>query len=319
MNNDTEVALKGNTELAESQKAEIVNKTALKEDGGYYKNVVSPEEYLNQRKEKSNTGDDLELKDEDSKKSEVTPLKHWNTKIQNKFDECTESQKKAWLDSFKIIEKGYVKQLNAVKQDLAISLPVFKEVEPYLEQISKDGMTPAQYVRTLIDFDKQLEKDPAPLVGKIINYYQLSYDAVFYGLERAIDESKHQGSISPYIVPLQKEISQLRSQLSPEAKEQAEANEAAAKIEAFYSQKDSSGKDMYPGAFDNLDDILALVQIGETLDNAYNLVINGETKESAEDNKDADIYDDIEPRRRPLDAREKELEMLRSVVRKITK
>jgi hypothetical protein len=336
-----ELSTTSSNELAKQHQAQVAKRVSDLERGGYYKNVVSPEDYLARKQKSGNADTDLELQDDAELNSdvgsrrtenEVVPLKHWNTNIQKKFDECTDSQKKAWLDSFKIIEKGYVKQLNALKDDLNVAGPVLDALEPYLKGINNLGMTAQEYLKELLAFDDKLGLNPAYYIAKLIAIHNITYNDIYNNLNAAIEEVATENKLDKYITPLKQEITQLKSGLglgqslegqsqeSPAVVKEA-ADEIVDKVTMFFEQKDASGRDLYPGAFEHMEDILELVQMGETLDDAYNYVINGK---SAQDDRSSDDrgseveYD--EPRaanNQKLTSAEKEKQMLRNALRKI--
>jgi hypothetical protein len=65
---------------------------------------------------------------------------------------------------------------------------------------------------------------------------------------------------------------------------QKQANEIVEQITMFFEQRDAQGKLLYPNAFANIEDILDLVQTGETLEDAYNLVMTGNKKKDKNPN-----------------------------------
>jgi hypothetical protein len=330
MSTDLEVST-GQSQVA-VRSNEIVKKVSDLERGGYYKNVVSPEEYLKRgNREVDRTNDELELDDdkEIGRAKEVEPLKHWNTKIQKKFDECTDSQKQAWVESFKIIEKGFVKQLNALKDDIAVSQPILAAISPYAKAISEIGLTPDEYLRELIKFDDELGIDPAKQIARLIAIHNVSYNAIYNQLGKAAQDVRDEISISKYVNPLKKELNEIKSAVgysSTSKVDTAEAEESAKeivdKVTMFFEQRDSSGREMYPGAFNHMEDILELVQTGENLEDAYNLVVNGGKKDGQVIDTVGSEVDYDEPqgnRRTVMTPQEKEKQMLLSTLRKITR
>jgi hypothetical protein len=329
-----ELQTTGNNELAQSgsqsQNTQIDKRVSNLEDGGYYKNVVSPEDYLAQRKELSSDGQsqDLELSTESDNNTEigqkVEPLKHWNVNIQKKFDTCSESQKKAWLDSFKIVEKSFVKQLNSLKEQISLAETILKPLVPYVKDLKKLGQSPQEYIKNIINFDDNLGKNPAYEIAKLIAIHNVTYDSISKNLPYVMEDIQTQNAVSKYIAPLKEEIEQLKGSdgLSPKIQEEAQeiSDDIVNKITTFYEQRDSSGKLLYPKAFDYIQDIIELVQTGENLDSAYNLVVNGQ-RATGSDNNEQDSESEIDyqrpKNRREMTPKEKEEVMLRSVVAKL--
>jgi hypothetical protein len=319
--------------LQEGKSGQIAKRISDLERGGYYRNVVSPEDYIaGKNRYDSSNNEDLELTDEGSKDIEsqgkgVVALKHWNTKVQNKFNECTESQKQAWVDSFKIVEKGFVKQLNALKDDIAVAEPMLEAVAPYYRDIEKLGMTPKEYLQRLIKFDDDLGFNPAYEIARLIAIHKLSYDDIYNQLDAASRNLEEEESIEKYISPLKREITQLKSSLGygdsgyeNKGKEEEAAKAIIDKVTMFFEQRDSAGREMYPGAFEHIQDILELVQTGETLEDAYNLVVNGETARGKEGSVEVE-YDEPQGqgRRAALTPREKEKQLLLNTLNRITR
>jgi hypothetical protein len=122
--------------------------------------VRSPAEYL-----KSGAvapTQDVELDEERSiapsvKKHKSTtkhkPLGHWADHIAKEFERLPEKTQKAWLDSFKIVEKGFIKQANELKEDLIIAEDILALVEPFYDEMLAKGISPKAYIKSLIDFD----------------------------------------------------------------------------------------------------------------------------------------------------------------------
>jgi hypothetical protein len=322
-----ELQTTGNNELA--NRSQIDNRVRNLEDGGYYKNVVSPEEYLSKLKESGDS--ELELSDEDGNVSsselstpqKVEPLKHWNVNIQRKFDSCSESQQKAWLDSFKIVEKSYVKQLNNLKDQIAISEIILEPLIPYVKDLKKLGKKPQDYIREIIEFDEAVGKNPAYEIAKLIVRYNLNYDTISKMIPHVNKDIDAENVVFKYIKPLKEEIAKLKGDDVQSAKIQKEAqdtsDEIVNKITTFYNQTDSSGKLLYPKAFDFIEDILELVQTGENLDTAYNLVLNGQrADESDNSNSREEVeYDEPIKKKRKLNALEEEKQMLRNTLNKL--
>jgi hypothetical protein len=326
----------GGKSLDKVQQGELAQRARDLERGGYYRNVVSPEDYIaGKNRYDSSNNEDLELNDEGSKDiesqgtksqgTEVEPLKHWNTKIQKKFDECTDSQKQAWIDSFKIVEKGYVKQLTALKDDIAVAEPMLEAVSPYYRDIEKLGMTPKEYLERLINFDDKLGSNPAYEIARLISIHKLSYDDIYNQLSKASRDLREEVSIGKYVTPIQKELNEIKSALGyseaarvNKAEAEQTADEIVDKITMFFEQKDSAGREMYPGAFDHMEDILDLAQRGNALEDAYRLAVDG--KKSVSQEADVD-YEETQGqgRRAELTPREKEKQLLLNTLKKITR
>ncbi|MDR0723726.1 MAG: hypothetical protein LBF23_00865 [Endomicrobium sp.] len=335
MSTDLEVST-GQSQVAVRQN-EVAKKISDLERGGYYKNVVSPEEYLSRKKD-SSTNPDVEIYDEqsqdtkdtkDTKNKQVAPLKHWNEKIQAKFDECTDSQKRAWLDSFKIVEKNYVKQLNYLKDDIAAMQPVMAEFEPLKPQLEKLGQTPAEYIKDLITFDMQIGANPAYEIARLISHFNVAYNDLYNALPQAANDLKESTTISKYVDPLYKELASIKAALGYSSQDTVNvematkaAEDIIAKVTAFFEQRDSSGKEMYPGAFEHIRDIIELVQTGENLQDAYDYVVNGKSnKEDSSIEEQGLDYDEPQDRKkdRKMNSDEKEKAMLLSMLEKINR
>jgi hypothetical protein len=323
MGNDLEVST-GQQQIA-VRTPELVKKVSDLEKGGYYRNVKSPEEYLSVgKKEGSQTSDELEIYDDSDdgkvEKKSLSPLKHWNARVKKKYDECTDSQKEAWLDSFKIIEKGYVKQLNDLKEDLQMAAPIIAMMEPFKKDLEKLNISAVEYLRGLITYDKLLGKNPVYEIARLISVFNVQYADLYDALMVANKDVADEASVDKYVAPLRDEIAQLKESVGYDAKT-VEAKKAAddisEKITTFFEQLDAEGKPRYPGAFDNIKDIVELVQIGEGLEDAYNIVINGERKAVANNEVEYEEHMD-EKKGTPLNALQKEKQMLLNTLKRIT-
>jgi hypothetical protein len=328
MGNDLEVST-GQGQIAVKEDRLPKRLTEL-ERGGYYDTVKSPEEYIGGKtKDRSSETDDLELtkevglKESEDSKSEIVPLKHWNTKIQKQFDECTESQKEAWIDSFKIIEKAHAKQLNMLKDQIEKVEPCVDLIESLSADLEKLGKTPVEYISALIEYDKLIGQNPTYEAARLISVFGINYDDLYKALGQADKDITTEATLGKYLDPLKKELARVKSavgykegQSEKEAKAEAVSDDLTTKITAFYEQTDSEGKPRYPDAFDHISEIIELVQTGENLQDAYDLVINGERQKGGNDEVEYEGQSDSR-KDRPLTAKEKERNMLLNMMRKL--
>jgi hypothetical protein len=334
---------------------EIARRSEL-EKGGYYRTVVSPDQYLKSLKNSSQKqGEELELEDEpqsqttpdlqesEGKSKTAVPLKHWNTNIKKHFEACSDSQKKAWVDSFKIIEKGYNKKLTALQSELEMAAPLveflIKHEASLLKLRDEKGVDPINYLDTLINFDIKMAQDPVYEIARLIAHHKIKYEDIASVMGLAEDNLKTSAAVNQHIAPLKNEISQLKQSLglqnvavnqeptfadaaaagiSPEEVEAAK--DAAAKVEAFFGQKDSTGKPLYPQAIENIEEILEEVQKnGLGLDDAYQKVVNGvepQDKKTSSESDDID-YDEPMTSKSSMNARDKEKAFLQAKLRQV--
>ena len=243
---------------------------------------VTQRDYLSTGQPTQSRADELEIRRDASpreKGGSLKPLSHWTVRIQKEFDRLPERTQRAWLDSFKIVEKGYVKHLNALKDDINAAGEVLSTIEPYYEDIIKLGISPQDYINHLIRFDYQMGINPARQVAELILRHNIQYEDVYPNLVEAQRDLETQGSVNKYIDPLKQEIQALKNKLGgsniSKAELEAEADRAFEQIRNFYSQVDEQGNELYPYAFENIEDIMELVQTGENLEDAYDLVMSG--------------------------------------------
>jgi hypothetical protein len=361
MANDLEVSTgsgSNNSLPSKYAQKEIARRSEL-EKGGYYRTVVSPDQYLKSLKDSSQKqGEELELEDEPQsqptadlqesagKSKPAVPLKHWNANIKKHFEACSDSQKKAWVDSFKIIEKGYNKKLDALQADLDMAAPVvnflIKHEASLLKLRATKGVDPIDYLDTLINFDIKMAQDPVYEIARLIAHHKVNYEDIASVMGIAEDNLKTSAAVNQHIAPLKNEISQLKQSLglqnvavnqesafadaaaagiSPEEVEAAK--DAANKVEAFYGQKDSTGKPLYPQAIENIEEILEQVQkTGMGLDDAYQKVVNGiepqEKNTAGNTASESDIdYDEPVVTKSAMNARDKEKAFLQAKLRHV--
>jgi hypothetical protein len=278
-------------------------------------------------------GTDTELTEDvsakKSRKSDIVPMKFWSKKIQKMFEECSQEQKRAWLDSFEIIEKGYAKQVRQLQATLDLAEPILKLLIPKIEGLKKIKMTPTEYVKLLLDFDVSLAKDPAYEVAKLIARFNLKYDDLAPLVPTAVDDVVTADRVKQQMQPLKDEINALRSQLNPSSEAmydeetqdeiERQAETLVDQITMFYEQRDNKGNLLYPGAFKFAPEILELVEAGEDLDTAYHLVVKGKRPDELTD--DSIEYQESDDGRKPVakTAKEKEHDYLMSVLNQITR
>jgi hypothetical protein len=320
----------GNNQIA-VRESEIARRVKEVEKGGYYKNVVSPDEYFKTKSKEQNR--DLEITDEETKESKnkkIEPLKHWKDNITREFEKCTESQKDAWLDSFKIVEKNFTKQLNSLKEEIELARPVAEIVAELSTKNGKNleelGKTPSQYINTLIEFDKAIGANPAYEIAKLILMFNVQYQDIYNNINQASQDIANEAHMQKVVAPLQQEISKLKSSLGyggqpPSVEDEGvkqRAKEIVEQVTMFFEQRDSKGNLLYPNAFANIDDIFELVQTGETLEDAYNLVMTGR-KNKVAPSEDSVDYEEPQNKKSGYKPNPQELEkeMLRSTFKKL--
>lgn len=209
------------------------------------------------------------------------PLSMWNSRIQSVFKAQPSGVQKAWLDSTKLMEKTFVKNLNEMKEDMLAAEEILSVVEPHYKDIRAIGMTPKTYMTNLIAFDQKLSENPAREIARLLLKFGITYNYLYKAMQQAQIDIRAEEQVMPIIAPIVDELRDLREQLGgvseeTERKTDDTADEVVEGLKTFFSQVDGQGEPLYPEAFTYMDDILELVQTGETLDSAYNLVMYGD-------------------------------------------
>jgi hypothetical protein len=321
---------------------QLAQRTRDLESGGYYKNVRSPEEYDANKEfddDLREQGQDLDLTDEEksrkaSKKEakedeeydgKLEPKKFWGEHIVREFENCTDKQKSAWLNSFKIIEKNYAKRVGTLEDEIRLSKKIMKAVEPARAGIEKQGYTLPDYIGTLVSFDNLASVSPAKAIARLWASSGLTYEEVYNAVQEQGQEASAMKHVAPYLEPLQQEVALLKRRLGEdgEPEDEAEALDQAQKtyklLEDFYKQRDGAGKELYPGAMDNIKAIIEELDSSPdcTLIDAYERVMSGSpSRKGDEQDIEMDSQSASRPRR-VMTEREKEEEMLNRKLRQI--
>ena len=288
---DTQVST-GNTDLS----TELARRYRDLQKSDYYTRTQTPGQYLkSQKRERADA--ELELTPErespnTKEEDKIVPLPHWNKHIQKVFESLDEKVQKAWVDSFKIVEKSYVKQLNEIKSDLDIAAPLLDIVLPYREGIEKIGLSVEEYIKKLIEFDLNLAENPGREIAKLIHRHDIKYDDLYGYLQEEVALAPQRMLVEQELAPIKKELEEYKKMKSSQLENEyvnKQADDIISKITAFYEQTDKQGNMLYPNAFDQMQDIIELIQMGETLDDAYNFVMK--EKNAPQSNQNIDMSD----------------------------
>jgi hypothetical protein len=287
-------------------------------------NTVAPAEYL--KSGAAAPTQDVELEEERGiapsvKKHKSTtkhkPLGHWADHIAKEFERLPEKTQKAWLDSFKIVEKGFIKQVNELKEDLIVAEDILALVEPFYDEMLAKGISPKAYIKSLIDFDRKVGQDAAYEIARMIIQHGVTLEKIYPKIVQAEKDMLDDYNIRRHIDPLKKEIAKLKGEDVDTATVIAEANREAdelfEKIRNYYEQVDEQGEKLYPNAFDHMEDIIELIQGGENLDDAYDLVMFGRRL------NDEEVEGEIEdtPTKKHYDPRDSEAAFLAEKARQL--
>jgi hypothetical protein len=277
---------------------------------GYYESVQSPESYLEGTNNQAQSQDlELEKSSQGEKvsksKKEQSPLSHWNTSIKKHFMECSDEQKQAWLDSYKIIEKGFKKQISALKYPASVGEYLLAKIAPFEEALKTNNLNALTYIDSLLQFDKMVGEDPVGAVARLVINDKVTYQEIYDAIPRVLQENEGNASIEKKLAPLKDEINRLKMVAGQEVSDPQSfeevnnvANDILEKIQAFYAQTDPSGKLKYPLAQDNMAEIVERLEDGENLDDAYyNTVGTGAPSATNSDSQIEDDYVPFKPKR----------------------
>lgn len=287
------------TQLTQYEKNYLERKARL-EKSGYYKSNITPDEYL-QQKAKSRPNANLELEEAAKERlgkkfipttttptGKIDPEKHWGKYIQAKFEACDPDTQAAWKKSFTIIEKSYQKQTNQMQMALSIADPIVALLAPLANDLKKLGKTPAEYVSTLIQFDKELTKNPVYKIATLLSKFAITYDDLMQVQELADREVEQSFAINKYVEPLKKELSEIKKSMGYNPDDKIDSvevektvEEVVEKISSFFAQVDEQGNSLYPHAEENIERILELAEQDIPLHDAYNQALSEANAEAS--------------------------------------
>jgi hypothetical protein len=218
------------------------------------------------------------------KSSELQALNFWNRNIRNVFNSQSEKVKKAWMESFAIIEKGFAKRAADLEDRLSPSEDIIDIIEvltPIMPELEKLKLSPAEYIERRIKEDREIGKDPYLYVAKLcilnnlgLKELQGTLDYARQSLEREREEGGELSNIKKELKALKSVVGQIEAPHDPDS-DVAKAEEISENIKNFYNQRDKKGNELYPDAVKYIPAIFAFIEQGYSLDEAYKEAVLG--------------------------------------------
>jgi hypothetical protein len=265
---------------------------------------------------------DSQLSFKETRKYE--PKKFWNADIKKEFNALSASQQKAWLDSFKVLEKSYEKTISGLKESFANLDDIADVLAPYVNEIVNNlGVSPATYVANLIDADKEASADPVQYILKIMGAKGVTFAQLGAGVKPLMDKTENEEKLAPVmnkISELEQKLTQQEQITQQPTQDDLEyqSDVMATEIKDFYNQTDSSGRELYPGWESMLEQILPMYLKGASLNDAYNTIAEEHKakipKNQTREVPTFDVRDDGDSRSISVaESRAKEKEMLKNI------
>jgi hypothetical protein len=211
-----------------------------------------------------------------SESKKYAPKQFWNSQIKAAFNEVSPKYQKAWLESFNLAEKSYNKMVKSLKETYLELDDVAGVLAPYVHEITKNlGMSPASYLQSLIEADREATTNPVDYILKIMAVRGVSLRNLEDGVNPLLQKANQSAAIQPIINRINELESRLASNTQPQSSgvSRSEIEDAAQQIRDYFSQTDSSGRSLYPNAVQMYNDIVDHLSSGEasSLDEAYDL------------------------------------------------
>lgn len=211
---------------------------------------------------------------EEVKDDEEFPLipKEWTAEEKAEFEDIIanpELKKSAELmiNRYDNLKKGFYKKADELAQTKK-NLSEFNEIfDPYKDTLKQRGHTPATYINSLLNVDRQLSQDPASVIKKLMEAYKVTPENL--GMSNEADDYYEDEKYSK----LERKIKELegRGSKDKEDAERIQRESDARAIRDFKYAIDDNGESKYP-LFDEVQSEMGiLLNNGKatTLEEAY--------------------------------------------------
>jgi len=258
--------------LDAAQEKEVVPQEAVEEkEVEDEEQEVSGEDQADDETE-DQTEEQPQEEDEEEGESFTLIPSEWTEEEKREFEQILENpdlekSAKIMIDRYGSLKKGFYKkadELAKTKRDLSEWSEIF---DPYQEALKQRGYTPASYVNSLLNVDRQLAQDPAAVIKQLMESYKVTPEKL--GFSNDADDYYEDDKISR----LEKEIESLKNQGKQEKEltSRQQADENARMVREFKFAIDESGEPKYPMFEEVKEEMAILLDKGKatTLEDAY--------------------------------------------------
>jgi hypothetical protein len=212
------------------------------------------------------------------KNQKYSPERSWNKATKDAFNELSPRHQKAWLDSCRIAEKYYNKLASELRTSYAILDDVAASLAPDVQTIIQQVGSPGEYIKNLIQADKEATQRPIDYILRIMAQRQITFDDLSAGIQPLVKKMDTEDAVAPVLNRISELENKLVQASAPQESEQftqAEVDEMIDTITNYYAQTDSAGRPLYPNAEKMYDYIIDFLASGEAqnLDEAYKFAV----------------------------------------------
>jgi hypothetical protein len=259
-----------------------------------------PEE--NQEVESDEVSDESDKADEETEQKLAAP-EHWDAKHKEAFNSWPKDVQEQYMERHKAME-GLMTQKTqeaaAIRNDFGDFYDRFAPMKGNLQQM---GISPSQYMTSLVNADMMLAQDPISGLQHIAQQYGIDLSQFENPDYEAPQQNQELESLKRELAQI-RQSTQLRDQQAAQEKQQT----ILSRIQDFASEKDETGSPAHPHFEDVINDMVALAQAERAMGREPDLVklydqavwANPQTRE-----KVLSSQKEAEERRRQADARKK--------------
>jgi hypothetical protein len=271
-----ELVTQGNNEIVSQRapvmQAPIYDSPQINLDGNRLEPI--PESKLDRM------ADERSIAESRREKKRYVPLNHWNQNSKQVFEGLSQEKQRAWLESITSSEKYYNRLASDLRQQYSVLDDIAQVLAPHVKDIETSGYSLPKYLEGLINIDKLATANPVEFVLRIMAEKNMQLDELVSAAPSLAKKIENEEQISPII----NKINQLEAKITQPQVQQQEGNgftqEQLRELDQFvvnyYSQKDSSGRPLYPNAEKYLAQIMYELNYNdnvETLDDAYKVIM----------------------------------------------
>lgn len=150
-----------------------------------------------------------------------------------------------------------------------------KLVDPYKPQLQAAGMSPHQWIGSILQGVHNLQQNPKAVIRELVGTYKVSASDLGFKTEQSEEEDYLHGEDSPKVAQLETTVDTLRAELNSfkNASVLKENESIQSQLAAFKDEKDSNGNLMHPHFEEARNEMSYYMNSGQarTLQEAYTM------------------------------------------------
>lgn len=225
--------------------------------------------------DKAEDADDEILEDEPEKEDneELPDYKiipnEWTEEQKNKFKAALDNpemkeQAEILINRYKDLKKGFYDKSVELADVKKVSSQWNDIFDPYKAAFEQRGTTPVDYVKSLIDVDRQLASNPAAVIKRFIEGYKVTPEQLGFQQRESEDDYYENETITQ----LKKEIHDLKTMVTQKELRESQTQQKSVTdaVREFEHAIDENGNPKYPYFKEVKEEMAVLLQTGKAKD-----------------------------------------------------